>query len=359
MSWPPRWRCCPVRCGGGSELLIQTQGGSSTPIGLVWLIAFLVVVALALFTLAAVHGPWWLKILGFFVGSIMLAVWGVTGGAGTSLLPTALAGVAVLGLLAYYVVRGRRKPLGWWEFPIVLALFAVPVGTVIAVMSRNAENFGFEFAPLLVEQTASILGFLVLPAALVAGAAVAELTVAATVAVTRQAQRPARLRWVYVVLAVLVVVRVVQVVLQLVDLDPVEEGWLAIGPALAIAAAFGLVTWLMVAVNRRRDPLPVSALPEELGRVGVPVGVALVCVLLPVFAFLFAFQALYGLFPEVAKSIDFDPSPVVDRVTDGFRGLLGLILIAVGARLARRGRLGTAVVLGVRRGDAARPWPCG
>ena len=329
----------------GSVLIIATQGGSSTPVGLVWLIAFLVVVALALFTLAAMHGPWWLKILGFFVGAILLAVWGVTGGAGTNLVPTLLAGVAILGLIAFWIVRGRRL-FAWWEFPLLLGLYALPVGTVIAVMSANAENFGFEFAPLLVEQTASLLGFLVLPAALVAGAAVAELTVAVTVAATRQAQRLARLRWVYAAVAVLVVLRGVQIGFQLADLDPVEEGWLAIGPAIGLAAAFGLVTWLMVRINRRPDEVPVSELPDELARVGVPVGVALVCVLLPVFAFLFAYQALFGLFPDVARSIDFDPSPVVDRITDAFRGGLGLVLIVIGTRLARRGRLGTAVVLG-------------
>ena len=329
----------------GSVLIIATQGGSSTPVGLVWLIAFLVVVALALFTLAAMHGPWWLKILGFFVGAMLLAVWGVTGAAGTSLLPTALAGAAILGLIAFWIARGRRS-MAWWEFPLLLGLYALPVGAVMAVMSANAENFGFEFALLLVEQTASLLGFLVLPAALVAGAAVAELTVAVTVAATRQAQLLAQLRWVYVAVTVLVVLRGVQIGFQLADLDPVEEGWLAIAPALGLAAGFGLVSWLMVRVGRRHDDVAVSELPDDLARVGVPIGVALVCVLLPVFAFLFGYQALFGLFPDVARSIDFDPSPVVDRITDAFRGAVGVVLIVIGTRLARRGRLGAAVILG-------------
>ena len=328
-----------------SVLLVQAQAGISTPVGMVWLIAFLVVVALALFTLAAMHGPWWLKILGFFVGSAMLGIWGVTGTAGSGVVPTALTGVAILGLIAFWVFRGRRA-FAWWEFPILLGLYAVPMGAAVAALSSNAENFGFEFAPLLVEQTASVLGFLVLPAALTAGAALAELAVAVTTAATRQAQRLASVRGVYVALGVLVVLRGVQIGFQLTDLDPVDEGWLALGPAVAMASAFAAVTWLMVRIDRRHQEVPVSELPDELGRVGIPVGVALVCLLLPVFAFLFGYQTLYGLFPQVAQSIDFDPSPLVDRVVDAFRVLLGVTLIAIGARLARRGRVSTAVVLG-------------
>lgn len=330
----------------GSDLLIATEGGTSTPVGLVWLIAFMVVAALALFTAAAVHGPWWLKILGFLVGAVMIALWGTIGSSGSLLVPS-VAGVAVLGLIAFWIVRGRRS-FAWWEYPLLLAVYGVPIGLAVAALSSNARDFGFEFTPLLVEQTASVLGILVLPAALVAGAAVAEITVAATAAASRQAGRLGA-RWVFGALAALVVLRAVQIGLQLADLDPVEEGWLAIGPAIGMAAAFGLVSWLMVRVGRggrAADDVPVEVLPEEMARVGIPVGVAMVCVLVPVFGFLLGYQILYGLLPEVARAITFDPSPVVDRITDGFRGLLGLLLIGIGVLLARRGRVGTALVLG-------------
>jgi hypothetical protein len=113
-----------------------------------------------------------------------------------------------------------------------------------------------------------------------------------------------------------------------------------------MVVAFGLVSWLMVRIGRQPDPVVVGELPDELGRVGIPVGVVLVCLLLPVFAFLLGLQVVYGLFPRVAETVNFDPSPVVDRVTDAFRGLLGLALIGVGARSARRGRVGTGIVLG-------------
>ena len=51
--------------------------------------------------------------------------------------------------------------------------------------AREARRFGFELIVQLLQQTAALLGFLALPAAMVAGASVAEITVRATVAATR------------------------------------------------------------------------------------------------------------------------------------------------------------------------------
>ena len=155
-------------------------------------------------------------------------------------------------------------------------------------------------------------------------------------------------------LGLLVLLRLIQTGGQLADLDPVEEGWLAIVPALGIAAAFGRPE---LAAGQDQPAMPgqlrVDALPDDLARVGIPVGVAMVCVLLPVLAFLFGYQILFGLNREAALAIGFDPSPVVDRITDVVRTLLGLILIGIGAVLARRQRLGHGRGPGQRRGDAA------
>ena len=60
----------------------RTRLSSSTPVGLVWLVTFLVVVGLTVFAQAALHGPWWLKVLGVAVGASLLMIWGVTGGVG-------------------------------------------------------------------------------------------------------------------------------------------------------------------------------------------------------------------------------------------------------------------------------------
>ncbi len=333
----------PLRAS--SDLVVPNSLTSSTPVGVVWLITFLLVVAVAVFALAALHGPWWLKILGFAVSACMLGLWGVSGASGSGLVAPLLAGGLLLVLLVFWIVRGRRA-FAWWEFPVLLGLFGLGVGVSVAVLSRNAESLGFQFTPLLLDQTASVLTFLVLPAALVAGVAVAEITVAVTVGAARQAQRLARQRWPYVLLAVLVALRLVQTAWQLADLDPVEEGWLAVAPALGMAVAFGLVTWLLVKVSRRSAEVVVGELPDDVARIGIPVGVAMTCVLLPVFAFLFGYQILFGLNREAAMAIGFDPSPLVDRITDVVRTLLGCILIGISITFARRQRLSMAVLLG-------------
>ena len=89
----------PLRAG--SELLVPNSLTSSTPVGVVWLVTFLLVFALAVFALAALHGPWWLKILGFGVSAVMLGLWGVTGTSQSGPLAPVLAGSLVLILLGF------------------------------------------------------------------------------------------------------------------------------------------------------------------------------------------------------------------------------------------------------------------
>ena len=149
----------PLRAS--SELLIPNQLSSSTPVGVVWLVTFLVVVGLTVFAQAALHGPWWLKVLGVAVGASLLMIWGVTGGVGATLLAPALAAALSVGLLVFWIVRGRR-PFAWWEFPVLLGLFGVGIGVPVAVLSRSGENLGFQFTPLLLQQAASFLAYLVL-----------------------------------------------------------------------------------------------------------------------------------------------------------------------------------------------------
>ena len=76
----------------------------------------------------------------------------------------------------------------------------------------------------LLQQTAALLGFLALPAAIVAGAAVAEITVRATVAATRTATRLAPRRWPYAILAAVLLLRGGQAVREWLGRDPVSPG---------------------------------------------------------------------------------------------------------------------------------------
>ena len=215
---------------------------------------------------------------------------------------------------------------------MLLGLFGLGLGVAVAAMRRNAEMLGFQFTPLVLDQTASVLTFLVLPAALAAGVAVAEITVAGTVAAARQAQRLSRHRWPYVLLALLVALRLIQTGVQIADLDPVEEGWLALAPAAGHRRGVRAITWLLVKLARAADGLGVAELPDDVARIGIPVGVAMTCVLLPVLAFLFAYQILFALDPtKPPRPLGFDPSPLVDRVTDVLRRCSVWCLIAIAA----------------------------
>ena len=107
-------------------------------------------------------------------------------------------------------LRWRRR-FAWWEFAVVWAL----VGAAMAIgvgAARQAKRFGFDVTAQLLQQTAWTFGYLALPAAILAGAAVAEVTVRATVAATRNATRLAHHRWPLVILAGVLLVRGVQAV---------------------------------------------------------------------------------------------------------------------------------------------------
>ncbi len=147
---------------------------------------------------AALHGPWWLKILGPARRADdqreLVAAQRRSSAAG---LVWPVAGAVIMLALVVLVILRWRRPFAWWEFAVIWAL----VGGAMAVgvgEAREAKRFGFEVSTQLLQQTAALLGYLALPAAIVAGAAVAEITVRATVAATRTATRLAPRRWPFV-----------------------------------------------------------------------------------------------------------------------------------------------------------------
>jgi hypothetical protein len=327
-----------------SELTVPNSLTSSVPDALVWVLVFLLAFCLALLTTAALHGPWWLSVLGLLSVALLLGAWSVAT-ATTRGVPLAVGvPLAALAVIVALLVTRRRRGLAWWEFPAVLGVIGTALGLSLQAFASSDRLLGFRFAPVFLDQTLSLLTFLVLPAAFAAGAAVAEIAVGLTLVATRTAQRLSAGRWPYVVLAAVLLLRLTQEGLRLSDLDPVESGWIAVLPAIGLAAAFAAIGWLI----SRLTPLagvPVAALPDDLSRIAVPVGAAVIAMLLPVYVFLFGFQIAVGLNPAAAPA-GFDPSPLVDRLVDGFRIVLGLLLIGLALWQARRGRGGLALVLG-------------
>ncbi len=331
----------PIR--GLSDLTVPNSLTSSVPDALVWVLVFLLTYCLALLTTAALHGPWWLSVLGLLSVALLLGAWSAatatTAGLGLAVGVPVVA-LAVFGVL---LVTRRRRGLAWWEFPVVLGVIGVVLALCLHAFAGSDRALGFRFAPVFLDQTLGLLTFLVLPAAFAAGAAVAEIAVGVTMVATRTAQRRSAGRWPYVVLLAVVLLRLAQEARRLSGFDPVSSGWLAVLPALGLVLAFAGIGWLI----SRLTPLagvPVAGLPDDLSRIAVPVGAAVIAMLLPVYVFLFGFQIVVSLDPTAAPA-GFDPSPLVDRLVDGFRVVLGLLLIGLALWQARRGRGGLALVL--------------
>lgn len=332
----------PIRAA--STLTVPNSLTSSVPDDVVWVLVLLVTFSLALFTTAAVHGPWWMTTLGLLALSLLLGVWSAPTTLGRGVTAAVVLAVVTVLVVALLTLTRRRRALAWWEFPVVLGLVGLVLTLCTLDFTDSSRLLGVRMAPTFVDQTLSLLTFLVLPAAFAAGAAVAEIAIGATMAATRTAQRRRTGRWPYAVLVAVLVLRLVQEGRRLSDVDAVSSGWLAFLPAVGLLAAFAGLAWLVSRTAPLRG-VPVVELPEDLSRIAVPVGAAIIAALLPVYMLIFGVQILVSLSPAGAPG-GFDPSPVVDRLVDGFRMLLGVVLIVAGVWQARLRRPGPALVLG-------------
>jgi hypothetical protein len=115
-----------------------------------------------------------------------------------------------------------------------------------------------------------------------------------------------------------------------------------------LVTAFAVVGVGLLRVTRRRASAPVvSELGDELGRVGFTIAAALIAVALPVQVFLSVLQVLASLEPAgAAARISFDITPLVTRIIDPSRVLVGIVLLILAVRAARRGQASRALVLG-------------
>jgi hypothetical protein len=313
----------------------------------VWPLVVLLSFGAASLMSAALHGPWWLKILGLVFGLMVSGTWTLrSAGLSGSLVWPLTGGLIMLALIAVLIVRWRRS-FAWWEF----AVFWVLVGGAMAVGvggAREAKRFGFEISTQLLQQTAATLGFLALPAAIMAGAAVAEVTVRATVAATRTADRLTPRRWPFVILAGVLLLRATQAVREWLNRDPVSQGLVAYLPAAVILLGFAAVGAVVLRLAARRGVRPVvSELSEELGSVGFVVAAALILLQLPLQVLLAVVQAVGSLNPELlAGRFWADPAELVGDMVDPVRILTGVALIVLAVVYARRGRPSRALVLG-------------
>jgi hypothetical protein len=329
-----------------SNLIVSTTG-LGLPDQMIWPLVVLLSFGVACCMSAALHGPWWLKLLGLLFALMVIGTWSLRRGslAGWAGWPW-IAGALMTGVIILVIIRWRRR-FAWWEFAAFWALIGLGM-TVGVAETRYAKAFGTDFNPLNLQQTAAFLGYLVLPAAALAGASVAEITVRATVSATENAQRLTRRAWPYLILAVVIGVRVAQAAWQIANRDPVVQGWTAMLWAGVLVFAFGLVGVVLLRICRRRGSHPVvSELSDELGRVGFAVAATLLAVSLPVQVFLAVVQVFASLARNGANStLAFDPAPILDRIIDPSRVVVGLALLVLAVLAARRGQASRALVLG-------------
>ena len=327
--------------------LIVSATGLGLPEQMIWPLVVLLSFGVACCMSAALHGPWWLKLLGLLFALMVIGTWSLRRGslAGWAGWPW-IAGALMTSVIILVIIRWRR-PFAWWEFAAFWALIGLGM-TVGVAETRYAKAFGTDFNPLNLQQTAAFLGYLVLPAAALAGASVAEITVRATVSATENAQRLTRRAWPYLILAVVIGVRAAQAGWQIAHRDPIVHGWTAVLWAALLVFAFGLVGAGLLRICRRRNSYPVvSELSDELGRVGFAVAAALLAVSLPVQVFLAVVQVFASLARNGANStFAYDPAPILDRIIDPSRVLIGLALLVLAVLAARRGQASRALVLG-------------
>jgi hypothetical protein len=333
---------------GAAVLDTAGSAGVGLPDSSVWMLTTLFSFGLSLLLTAGLHAPWWLRVLALLVVLSALAAWALrTPGTSGSLWWPVLVLLLLAALVVLVAVRARRA-FAWWELGAVWALSGACL-VIGLVVNHYSIDFGADQVPVVLQYLASVLGYLVLPTAMVAGASVAEVCVRLTVAATEQAQRLAH-HWVpYAVLAVVVVARGVQVGRQLVTRDPVLQGWDVVVPSLLLVGLLAVVGAVLLAVARRRRARPdVDGLGDELTGIALPVGAALILVNLPL-------QLVAGVLP-VVSALDrsgtllgstFDVSAFVASLVDPIRATVGLAVLALAFRAARRGRATRALVLGM------------
>jgi hypothetical protein len=331
-----------------STLIVFGFGsGLGLPERAVWPLVLFLSFGVAALLAAAQHGPWWLKLLGLLFTLVVMGTWSLRSPslAGWVGWPILAAGL-MLAIVVFVIIRWRRS-FAWWEFAVMWALIGLSM-TVGIAEAREAKIFGADLNPLNLQQTASLLGYLALPAATLAGASVAEVTVRATVSATQNAQRLARQAWPYLILAAVVALRLAQSGWQIAHRDPVVEGLIALLWAGALVAAFAVVGIVILRLSIRRGSHPiVSELGDELGRVGFAVAASLIAVLIPTQIFLAVVQVVSSLQAGGAASrLSFDITPLVTSVIDPSRVLIGVVLVVLAVRAARRGQAGRALVMG-------------
>lgn len=215
---------------------------SPMPRAVIWVTFALTALALSLGLAGALHTRPWVRwtVTVFTVLVLMLAAM-----PDLSWIARFYSMAASVGVILLVALRGRRL-FAWWEFVVIAALVFSTFAISIAVVASQGLPNGFDFAPVTVSLVLLTIGQLAVPAALAAGASVAELAVSSAVwAATVFRERLGRVA-VIVVLCLVVAWRVWDVVPGVVRIgvDPVAETKYLV----AAIAYLGVIaaSWLLI-----------------------------------------------------------------------------------------------------------------
>ncbi|GAA1983660.1 hypothetical protein [Microbacterium pumilum] len=300
----------------------------------------LVVLALALAQTAALHSPLWLTIVVTFMSALVLLSIGAndTGDAGVLSTGRIASGLASLALVALVVIR-RRRAYAWGEFVAAFAVMAAGIGVPAWIVGRRGWVFGLEPGPVVLTSMMQSIGALAIPAALAAGAAVAQLSCSMATESVASVRRHLHVAVSAVLLAGLVAWRVWAVAADVAAGDGTSI------PAIAAAVTLlALVTggWLLVGRVRATSSPPSPAdLEARFSAVAQPIAAWLTIGVLPSTAlFMLSGMTFSYTFADGPAGVMSTLGGLVSEsiVIWGSRLAVGAVLIALALRDARRGR---------------------
>ncbi len=321
-----------------ADVLVITSQGFTLPDLGAWLCIAGAVLSLALLQTAALHLPWWVKLIALMVTvTVLLSITASLLSDPLGLLPGLLS---ILVLLAMVIARWRSA-FAWWEFVVVTAAIGVAFFTPIAT-SSTLRGFNVDLRGTVAEGALGFMGSLAVPALLVAGAALAQIAVSASFAGVASSLRSLPRGALRGAGVVLVIAAAAQLVTAFAGQESGVQGWLGSAACLVLA---GSLVAVVLGVARR--PPSWTDLDEDSTRLNYLIAICVVGQLLVTPPLL--------VLREVGR---FAGPEWLFAITDGFltvassdRALsISRLVVAVGGlllslRLARRGRPWAAMFL--------------
>lgn len=314
-----------------ADVLVITSQGFTLPDLGAWLCIAGAALSLILLQTAALHLPWWVKLLSLMITTtVLLSVTGSLLSGPLGLLP----GLGGLLVIVAMLLARRRADFAWWEFVVMAAAFGCALFVPIAT-SSTLRGFNFDLRGTLAEGLLGFLGTLAVPAFLVAGAALAQIAVSASFAGVASSIRILPRGVQGLGAALLVVAAAAQLLSAVTDQESGADGWL--GSALCLALTGALVA-LVLAVARR--PPSWSDLDEDSTRVNYLVAICSVAQLLVMPPLLVVREVGRITGPPwlFAISDGFLTLANSDRALSVTRTVVAVAGLLLTLRLARRGR---------------------